>query len=1350
MASDGSCANWVKSATQSHEVLSETVYLQRSLSDFGMDYSGMSMFGKYDPSSYVYFIDPDHRDNGAYLAYQMSNRFFVDRDGEPYSALGCSATGSGGVLTKDNGDPCGYDGGGRCYSQKCLYPINGVFTNTVSTTLSSVKEVKDAVIKANVNDMLGQLIHGSCKSFPEPTAPFDTNLAIGETVDDNNSVMRTSTVSGGPSRREYTAINNTYSSANICQFDGIGGGNCSCEYFKVEYKNGTIDYWPAQTTSTDIPAGICAGSGDRDGDPCKQDIDCQLPGGVGSGICYQKKQQGTYIGTKGLCLEDDLSRPLLSITKNSSTYQKFACLTWLPIQVSASAYDLYNTALEAGYYPIPKYDSKAGGLAYCAESTSYGLGYYDPVVGASLTSIGSVTTPDDLVNESLGKFSSYDYKYSSVFNVSDGDSINGTTVGGSMWMNPIKAGRVREEDCDLADGGDSGDDQDMTDYYNFLMSGYDPSVERLYSVLQAWSWRNIGANARLLRMDKKRSTSQADGCYISYHTEVDAPVNSSKKFYNDFGFALSLDGDNQGDTGTVLHPPRLWNAGSLLSTSPSIYNYFMYSYVNSKTDLDYVETSAFSPEVSSSNDYVYTDKNVEENLNEKDINTVYFLPLDFPKGAKGPNPATLTTNFKINFDYLNSLNANVPKAKSIIVEATGKLEDAGTTGVMHSMFIAMKDDYGNAKDFYYVLERNESISVNTDPCQGLLSYCDYDLPDNGRNGQNPSYFNPSVFSQNIIHSDENKIYKRYVTLFYNADKDTVHPFGNLVGVDGNVNLPTNSTDPFQADCQKAGDNNWLAIGMDFNKDGEFLGYISRWCNGHNADGSPQNAIRFAVVATLNDICTRPISVTNAENNILADYNKAWTDRVWAGSSYSSAYFPALQRQYNGGNDPAGLMPFGSLAGSFVNYEKLSGATTASLGAGVTKYGFPDLKQGVPYSCTAGSLFDGLASTNYIFEDSNRCQGMTDGASTIMQSIAHNTADTGKQILQTLFKKFYIEWDFSTGIKSYSDNSGVNLGSTQPPKIFAIDYLTCDSKQSGVCPAVSEGFTINSRNYPISPSDPMFSNEDKDISGATDPIIAQGSYKAVARFYAYADDNRMPIKRVLVNWKDGSFIYDVTGDYQNRKPYCATTDEFSYTYDSQTDSGLGRCEGTQLTCNSKKDCKFVGPNNTAVLCTNANTSPSDPSIPSTPTSVCQYTFISNNPVYEIVCNRSSDCPRRIGFAVTCINSNDPSHSNECKYTPNVQIFETTNTCQTASICPDISGTTKSCVLSASAGVPPPSPLAGHFGDSARACIAQDPFEATHTYFCDLTNASYPKYTLAEIKINTDNMFGSLRNGEEVYN
>ena len=205
--------------------------------------------------------------------------------------------------------------------------------------------------------------------FPQADAPFPQSIAVGEVV--NNIDNR-----GAGGRRVFTEKNALFSGANVCQ-DGV----CSCEYTKVSYRDGTVDYWPLDMPGeAGIPNGVCE-SGQKAGQPCDLDVDCDVVRINGDdevvatipGKCSTKEREETHVGQLGYCLERDLSRPI------NGEETEFACMTWLPIDVSASNVDVFNLNPEAGYYPPidSNHDTVEAGQVYCTDSDAHGKYTYE-------------------------------------------------------------------------------------------------------------------------------------------------------------------------------------------------------------------------------------------------------------------------------------------------------------------------------------------------------------------------------------------------------------------------------------------------------------------------------------------------------------------------------------------------------------------------------------------------------------------------------------------------------------------------------------------------------------------------------------------------------------------------------------------------------------------------------------------------------------------------------------------------------------------------------------------------------------------------------------------------------------
>lgn len=1272
----GGCAEWA-AVNNDNTRMTEQKYVSREVTWSAPEYSGYTFFGAYNPSNYVYLFFDGRTE--AYLGYEMSHANFASGSG--FEAQGCRQR-SGTGYVKQDGAVCGFDEGGRCYRQRCIYPVNDRFTFTPAVGDS------EAVRQSNLEKILERLQPGICKSYPETTSPYSTEIAVTEIGDADRRE------NGGQSRVDYTQKKEKYERANVCQ----PGTDCSCEYVKVEYKSGVIDYWPVHNdTARMIPSGICMG-GEQDGSPCTDSNQC----GSG-GTCSMVKQKGNFYGQRGLCIEYDLSRPLGISKPTAKMHEAFACLTWLPIQISASSLDLNNADPQAGYYPVASYDSpQGGGHAYCTESTNRGAGYYntDLDTQANIGPFGPGVAWGPGTNMRLWGTNENNFTYYDSFT---------TTAQGVFSSNRV------------TNYGTIG----TTNLYRTLMRFDDlqstNQVEiaehrlKIYRAFQAWAWNHIGQSARILRLDT------LGGSKPKYY-------DSQKNVY---GFAPYIDdASDHEDTGTMMHPPRLF-----ANNSGARGIYLDGYYMNPGVGYFYpsVGTAALSPEIGFSansvlNKYIEVDEKVESQLNEKDIKSIHFVPMAYPDGAQGYNPALLTKDMSIDFNALREMPVGENRAFRRDVPAyTGSVangEDAR---------FETRDSTGRMIHVAYLLERG-TPGVGGD---GLLSYGEYE---NASGGYWDTYkANPQLH-------ERSKIHRRYVSLVF-AEQEL--SFSGLRA--GEARIPVGLTDPFTADCKLAsGGRNWLAIGMDFNKDGEFLGYISRWClNTGYEDAGEQGGIRLATIANMQDRCLEYRAVVNGVDQI-RDNNKAWTDRVWKNSMYLSAesvFLSVLKQQELAG--VAGFAPYGSLNNNPNNPVLVVNSNTVSSTINRNNlYEFSDYKFGVPFQCQGGDGFGGtVALGNYMFNLQNGCAPGDEGVKDLTTSIAGNGGSAGESVLTQLFLKYYAARTFEIGASvSFSKDSGdVGSGtSTRPPQIFSINPYECRQRGGNCTAAEANAFTINFRNYTMIDYDgDSVPDEDKNRQGSADPIIADGVYQAVVNFFAYADDNRMPIKRVMVSWGDGSFANkDTVGLYKNRKPYCAATDDFAYSYNAEADSGLGRCVGTQITCGSSDDCRYAGPNATAVACAIPTVSGSE----NQRQGICRYTEQINSRSEDITygaqCSSTAECvPIGSDYRYECEVGSD--RSGVCKYIrdarPSTQNQWDSGFCYSANDCPPagIANTTAQCVVSGSEtaqNLPK-----RHFGDAPRAC-KDEYFEFTHVYQC--TDAD-TNATVGSIRTSTPEAYARLR-------
>ncbi|MBP9732057.1 MAG: hypothetical protein KBD29_01205, partial [Candidatus Magasanikbacteria bacterium] len=1249
--STGECIQPVVNTWQDNSQMTEEKYIARSTGWTAPEYSGYSFFGLYNASNFVYLLFEGKTE--AYMGYEMSHSFFVDDVG-----AGCRATVASGNdidYVKADGASCGFDAGGRCYRQRCIYPIEGTFDftpapgNGVSSTL------------ANVEKMLIEMQPGICKAYPESTSPFSVEVAVkntNEEVDVKSNDEFT--------RFDFTEKKELYERANVCQ-PGSDSTDCSCEYLKVEYKNGVVDYWATKDNKLVAP-GICMG-GDADGSPCATANEC----GSGS-TCSMIKQKGTFIGQRGLCIEYDLSRPLGTSKETARLHESFACLTWLPIQVSASSIDLNNLNPAAGYYPVANYDSPlGGGHAYCTESTNRGAGYYWTGLDVE-ANIGPFGTPGLTGGENIrlwgtnvNDFTHYEDVPGVPGVFSSRETINYDTIG--------------------TDGGSYG---------SLMSSGSETAAHRLkiYRAIQTWAWKHIGNSARILRVDV------AGGNTPRYYYPNNDEINKIDSNIDMLGFAPDINNPDiaHEDTGTIMHPPRLFSASGV-----GLGEYFM-----NPGDGDFGEiigSAAFSPEVNNSailDKYVAIDKEVEKQLNEKDIQSMHFVPIAYPGGAEGDNPAMLTKDLVIDFAGLSAIPPGQNRAYQSNVRAY-RGNAPGCSG-------EPRYDVCNADEqmvqVSYLLERG----TDGVPGDGLLSYGEY-------TDASGSYWSDYI-DQPGKH-ERTKIHRRYVSLVFSKNETT---FTSL-----NVSptqIPAGMSDPFATTgCETPSPDiakNWFAIGMDFNKDGEFLGYISRWCMNTKNDQEEANGIRFATIAHMQDRCLEYNAVVDNQVALSGDNNKAWTDRVWINSTYQSgSSLLAILKA-----EATGLAPYGSLPQSVASAEILRADPTKP----VPFYGFPDYDFGVQYQCGGGDGFSNNGRSLFGSQACARPAGESESITNITFEISRDPKE-GRDKLRELFMKYYEMKNFEAigslpkDINTFNNpkvvaDLGGDVGAignaTRPPQIFSINPYTC-SQRGGNCTAAEAGaFSINFRNFTSTDYNNDGSpDEDSNQQDGIDPIVAEGTYYAVANFFAYADDNRMPIKSVKVEWGDNSFQNDSPdGLYKNRKPYCGATDNFTYNYNASANSGLGRCVGTQITCNKTEDCLYAGEGGVAVAC-------ESPGIP-TPSrvGVCRYTPTGPATVPGVACQSDDECqpydPEN--YVTQCILSNQGGSDHgggQCLSTRRQNTVFTNNvSCQQTSICPIISGTVANCDLPPLA-TPPEGQR--HFGDAPRACRSQY-FEYSHTYQC----------------------------------
>lgn len=1100
----GTCANWVDPRRPGDAQaialsrLTYDKYVTRGVSWYNTEFAGYSLYNKYQIGDMVYvkFSFPEefqdlmeNEMNQTYIVRQLRQSIIDNVDANAFDCKPDNANENTDWQTCGFGD--NQVNGGRCYSNQCLYPINGSFPTNVVINVEGLAEADRPEMALRLKNLISFIEPNSCKGAPEPDSPYSDKIlkvGVGDEILSNGDV---------PGERRNTTFKlEGFSGANACQF-----GACSCAYQKVQYKNGQTDYWPllGLKQGTVIPEGVCSGGGQKDAHPCTQSIDCVDNNDTVTteddefGTCGVRQNVETRIGLEGYCLEDDLSRPIFYNGQNS-----FACLTWLPVNISASSVDIYNRDVSAGYN-LQDDANKGGGEIFCSVSTQSGAGVYDPNWMTLRTAIGNT------IEEQM------EVIYNENFN----------NLG-----QPKLAGYALYTCGDALNLGDLS--PYMVNICASLRANQEAPAKVVSNALYSWLYKQKLTNATLLRFEWG-STDNTN----NWGNDFDGnEAHTDRRIYSFAPLNAGVDPDEKiKEFGTIMHMPRTFSNQALSEnntwlTQGDIIN----PPENVAEDHDAkVHTGAYGVVHESAirnNRGVYR-SDFERYLRENDLAKIHFLPLSYPGGANSEVPTLMEKAYAIDFDRLR------------------------TPGMRAADAVLLLDSNNNNANFALPKAERDTILWTykvENISQSAFAFNDY------------SKFAQTNAVQNLTSGEigeRNRIHTRYVAVWAdwiaaNAQDATPNflqqhvPIDFSEGISGilrdQVSPADPNSDPFAAPCVSAHDN-WLAIGMDFNKDGEFLGYISRWCN-YGGGGRDDIGIQFAVAAVLHDRCATFDQVYQTENigGILSGTtNKAWTNKVWSGATAS----PNGPRKLDN-NRPWSLFlrdtphaPFGSL--QMTEYELANQAK-------LRNYTFRTKQDGLPYVC---SVFwnGGLP-----YGSSNRCNAMLlipliDPTFVADMNTINIAASSGK--IDSIFAAIWQSITVSSTIISGGDNQvaissrDTGINHVFPPKIYSLNPARCENRDK--CNAAEEAnMTISGRNGTLTDynGDNVPDEPDSDGNGAADPIIAPGgTYTAEAKFFAFADDNHMPLRRVMVDWDEEGLApvnEDKRGLYKNRKPLCSTS------------------------------------------------------------------------------------------------------------------------------------------------------------------------------------------------------------------
>ncbi len=1257
------CTNWVTRDVNdiSDDFLDYDKYINRDTSWYGDgDYSGYSLFESYQIGDFagvdipedIFFGDDDeqvYNDEGVdvknyYLVYRIPNSYF---EFPLYSDQACPGDATDWITT------CGPDDKARCVQGKCVLPISG-------------DDFPGSINQADYIQKLAEKVGSSeCKAPSSDQSPLPTTVAIlndnaknGALFGDNEEALV---------RYDFNEWKSGYKNTNVCQ-----DGECACEYVELTYGDlaNTSDFWSLSAFydgDTELSSsGICSGGlysdegddVDRNGWFCQSDGDCDNPGfeGQSNAECEPIAQKDIQIGITGHCLEYDLSRPIYG--KGSDEY---ACLTWYPVDTSASNIDTYNVYKEAGFDPELDAAEEFKGL-YCTNST-------DPhnvvdesehkIIQNPNTGIEGLPEDDDCYLQSMlydsdeedygchrGNFYTYMTAWTAGTNENGEKNID---YPGTSFRKPLivlrseysasrktKWGGYHCGKDDSTEGDQNSCDQTREEH-SYLYEEKTPPTS--YGTQE----NGIVPYSLLPR---------------PMHYKFDGIKQGDEKFAGSTLYPQPLDKPlHVASLGTIYHPERTeWDIDDLdtpiqlasnhaITDNPVSYvgypasleneNYYVENQTYKNTDLTnsigekiiYNAVAAPGPKY-----YPLGGANIDKALyrspfefvvNEYDLNRIYFVPTAFPGGMQRFNPLLLDNNIYIDFNKVRFSPNKMDDDRLEIQTYESLFSDNDNNIGCRSYLNGKKRGFVDGCD-----ESDQSANLGV-----VRTY----MIERGVNDEIKEDQSSLDRKYENISDERSKVHRRYVLLFYEGISSKVPwvenatQIGNLLA-SGEPYTPTidhffdnvfietvGEEDVERPVCYAYRNTNWFAIGMDFNEDGEFLGYLSRWCNdymqtlGNNIKDALEwsdiweNGINLTVVAELNNMCTEFVQTYDIDADNIKDFvNKPWTNRLWDGALDDSYTEHVLK------NKDQAYKPFGSIdmEGSDLEYEGAEEFVKSLRTYAFVRDGSNDQLvpyNGIPYSCLSPFIMgftkiSSLLSNTLSPAEHNFCLYHDDEMVVNSEYVPEESIEPVRNMLKNLFANFirvvnrHDEWSGSATYEGWVnedfeiDHAGdIALnGDTSPPKIYSLNPATCFPKNSneGCTPGEVDNITVDTKNGTLFDYDGEDGPDEDPFGESPHIIVAAGSHLAHVRFFALADDNRMPIRRVQVDWGDGTISNEGReGMYKNHKPYCEQFDG------GESNLGFCRPEGetgapTLITCqdfDESSDCPFVEENQTPYEC-----------------------------------------------------------------------------------------------------------------------------------------------------------------------
>jgi hypothetical protein len=340
----GKCTNWV--VNENPEILTDTKYENRDVSWGGREYSGYSMYNKYqiDATQVLDTYDPDDEER-----YRL-----VVVVGEGNTQYACGMLGENTLNLYSSISPSTYAKAKEVapwlipvYSNGlCLLGLDGIglHCSDISAPIYDCTPYDDYDTWDYAGDSCGT--SGTCElgkkvaprgyASQESPFPFAAWQGNQQYYDKSNICIESQEAFDYLYNVNYMEDNTNDRVLEIDPMpiypedpsaDGFITDSCEAQYKKVEYGNGIKTMYFGE--GVDVPLKVI--ESDQTGVPDPVDI------------VYPKTKTTDYINWGGYCLEEDSSRIVNG--------DQQACLTWLPQDIVAGGLDINNLYTNAGYEP---------------------------------------------------------------------------------------------------------------------------------------------------------------------------------------------------------------------------------------------------------------------------------------------------------------------------------------------------------------------------------------------------------------------------------------------------------------------------------------------------------------------------------------------------------------------------------------------------------------------------------------------------------------------------------------------------------------------------------------------------------------------------------------------------------------------------------------------------------------------------------------------------------------------------------------------------------------------------------------------------------------------------------------